>query len=140
MGPQVDLGYQFKSVSNRYLDGAPPILFAYMMQSIDSKVFSLGFGAVLGINLNPGRLFTVSFEIGVTTSIGIGPYHKSEWGIMYLNMPPFSIGTAPILPENKSSDTAVGKAEGFARLSFIFRVGDTYVAEKPREIDIKLRE
>jgi len=34
----------------------------------------------------------------------------------------------------------IGKAEGLMRLSFLYRVGDTFIPKTPQNVDVKLRQ
>jgi hypothetical protein len=140
MGPQIELASQFNVVSDRttsmythaFYNGMP--FFEDKIVSIDFAIFSLGLGAVLGVNFNAGDVFTVSYEVGVNTCVGIGPYHERKKAYVYT--PGFFM---PSLISSKSKDMILGKAEGLMRLSFLYRVGESYISETPRNVDIKLR-
>jgi hypothetical protein len=141
MGPQIELACQFNVASER-TNGINPHGFYYNMPffenrvvSIDFALFSLGLGAVLGVNFNAGDFCTVSLETGINTCIGIGPYHERK------NAYTYSVGFfLPSGISSKSKDIVFGKAEGLMRLSFLYRVGDTFVPETPQNVDVKIRQ
>ena len=141
MGPQIELASQFNVASERtnginphgFYNGMP--FFEYRVVAVDFAIFSLGLGAILGVNVNAGDFFTVSIETGVNTCVGIGPYHERKNAYVY------TVGFfLPSLISSKSKDTVLGKAEGLMRLSFLYRIGDTYIPETPQKVDIKLRQ
>jgi hypothetical protein len=124
-GPQLDLGCQFKKMAENTFDIFPPLGGIYNMHSMSSTMFFLGFGAVLGININPEKHFTLSFEVGVNTAIGFGRHRDSKQRILVAETST-GIGMMPMLPSRDNADKAFGRIEGFSRLSFIFRVGDIF--------------
>jgi hypothetical protein len=127
-GPQVELGCQFISTSAQKLEGNP-LYISYNKNSIDHVFFTLGIGAVLGININPGDLFTMSFEIGLNTFMGVGRYHVNESSINFGLLPGNTVKIFPAMPSSSAYDRAFGKVECFSRLSFIFRVADNYLPD-----------
>ncbi|MDM7985818.1 MAG: hypothetical protein QUS13_00640, partial [Smithella sp.] len=124
-GPQLDIGCQFRKISENTDDTFPPFGVLYKIKSTNYAMFFLGFGAVLGLNVNPVELFTISIEVGVNTAFGFGKHHENEQKILVGNANPgFTI--FPMLPNRDYAEKAFGRIEGFSRLSFMFRVGDTY--------------
>jgi hypothetical protein len=127
-GPQVEFGWQFINTSDRVIE-ANPLYISYKKNSIDYALFTIGIGAVLGININPGDLFTMSFEVGLNTFLGFGRYHVNESKISFINLPGGTVGIFPMIPSSNAYDRAFGKVEGLARLSFIFRIEDDFLPE-----------
>ena len=123
-GPQLELGCQFNKVSKSsyYYDS----LFgpSRIKSTLDYAYFLLGIGAVMGLNINPGKVFTISLEVGLNTTLGFGKYHAHENHLWFIR----SSGSYIVLPYalGDSYDRAFGKVEGFIRLSFIFRIRDNY--------------
>jgi hypothetical protein len=137
MGPQIGLACQFVNAKDKEIQSSPNTIgYRIRFHSDNFAIFSLGFGAVLGINVHPADNFTISFEIGINSNVGIGPRHEKrrDYTIAY------GFPIMPTLVSSNSHDIIFGKAEGLARLSFIYRVGgvDIFVPEAPQNVDIKL--
>ena len=123
-GPQLELGCQFNKVSkSSYYYNS---LFGLTREKdvLDYAYFLLGIGAVMGLNINPGKVFTISLEIGLNTTLGFGKHHAFDNYVWLIR----ESGGYTVLPYTigDSYDRAFGKVEGFSRLSFIFRIGDNY--------------
>jgi hypothetical protein len=128
VGPQVELGCQFIKTSEHELE-VSPLYISYLHNSIDYALFTIGIGAVLGININPGELFTMSFELGLNTFMGVGRYHVGKYSLNFGNLPGHTASFFPTVPSSSAYDRAFGKVEGLARLSFIFRIEDNYLPD-----------
>lgn len=126
VGPQLDIGCQFKQNTERYLDFAPGPSMGYELHSINMAMFYLGFGAVFGININTGDLFTLGFEIGVNTALVFGKHRDTTQSVLFIQDFFSGIKIIPMITSSNDDDKAFGRIEGFSRISFIFRVGDTY--------------
>jgi hypothetical protein len=141
MGPQIELSNHFAIMNKRKTEVYPIIVSgAYPIKKIvksrEVAAFSLGFGAVLGINLNFENQFSMGFEIGINTCLGVGKLKEKAKDY------PFVAGGYYNIPDIKSSsiDVAFGKAEILTRLSFMYRVGDEFISETPQNVDIKLQK
>jgi hypothetical protein len=142
MGPQIELACQFNKSNNMTRDIFPlpfppsntmPLLIS--KKSTDFAIFSLGFGAVLGININTNSPFSISFEIGINACLGIGPYKETNKECI--------IGPGVFMPNlnpSYSRNTSFSRVDAFTRLSFIYRVGETFISETPQNVDIKLKK
>jgi hypothetical protein len=123
MGPQVVLGCLFLDTTERKL--ALGSFTAYTRRSINFALFSLGIGAVLGVNINTGKVFTISLECGLNTLMALGRYRVTQGYLLGVDSG-FGTDVVPLGPNTSSYDRAFGHIECFSRLSFIFRVGDMY--------------
>jgi len=145
MGPQIELSYQLlkakKVISGLYVDDDEISSFYKIRNhSVTYSAFSLGLGGILGVNINTGSPFTISFETGINTGIGIGPFHERIRKYTYYNIPGFLVMWLPTRFSSSSKDKIIGKAEGIARLSFIYRFGEQYSRETPQNVDVKLQK
>lgn len=140
MGPQIELAGRFIRIQNSTRDvyrhaiinGVPPLSVKNL--SIDYSVFSFGFGAILGININTDTPLSIGFEIGFNACLGIGPFNEKKSD--------YVITSDFILPSqlsSKSRDVIFAKADAITRISFIYRVGETFISEMPNEVDVKLQ-
>ncbi len=144
MGPQIELSYQLLKVNNTKMgfnvDGESSSFYKIRYHFINYSSFSLGLGGILGININTAGPFTISFEIGINTSIGIGPYQERIRKYTYFTIPGFIEMWMPSRNSSRSTDTIIGKAEAIARLSFIYRFSEQYNRETPQKVDLKLKK
>jgi hypothetical protein len=137
MGPQIELACQFVKTKdkktgifeNGFFSWSP--IYKTRYHSLDYTIFTLGLGAVLGLNINTQGPFTMSIEIGVNTCVGIGPLHEKKREYVYA--PGFFM---PSLISSRARDTIFGKAEGLTRVSFMYRVDDRFVPVTPHNTDI----
>lgn len=145
MGPQIELSYQLlkakKVTTGLYVDEDEISSFYKIRNhSVTYSAFSLGLGGILGVNINTGGPFTISFEIGINTGIGIGPFHERIRKYTYYNIPGFLVMWLPTRFSSSSKDEIIGKAEAMARLSFMYRFGEQYIRETPQNVDVKLQK
>lgn len=96
-GPFVAVSYQFQHVTKQMPLGS-------FSSDYDGGLF--GVGAVLGINFNPNPYFFIGLEGGGRAGVGIG---KGKTAGLY----------------NKSDTSYPIMAEGFVRLSLMFRIGES---------------
>jgi hypothetical protein len=121
-GPLVEFGCHLKKANKRTYGSFNTDAIIISDYSTNIAMISLAFGAVVGLNINPGDLFTISFEVGLSTSLGLGKYREAK-NMIFI---PSSPTGAFVYPSSNAYDRAFGKIEGISRLSFIFRISDTY--------------
>lgn len=122
-GPQLELGCDIQHFHSRDFSDS-----YYTLYSIRSIMFTLGFGAVFGLNVHAGDVLTIGFDAGINTTFGVGQHHSTRrsFALFVYHF------TYMLIPTNLSrdyNDNVYAKLYGFFRLSFIFRVGDVYQDE-----------
>lgn len=139
MGPQVEVACQFGERTWKKYYLLSSYSFNFERVTTSSRVISglLGLGAILGININTGDLFTLSFEAGINIPLLIGQSKTEEKSEYFF--PLQNIKYYPIPTSDYSGISFTSYVNGLARLSFIFRVGDTYATETPTVTDGKAR-
>ncbi|MDM7985817.1 MAG: hypothetical protein QUS13_00635 [Smithella sp.] len=141
MGPQIELACLFNKSSYTSYNIFPlPLSPGNMPIQInryttDFAIFSIGFGAVLGINIYYEGPFSIGFEIGFNACLGIGSHKDSN--NQFIIAPGVFI---PSINPSLSRTSSFGRVDGFTRICFIYRVGEIFVSETPRDVDIKLQE
>lgn len=138
MGPQVEFSSQFAQIEERRIDVLIYRVNGYVVHStyhsINFAVFSLGVGAVLGLNINFEKQFSMIYELGINASIGVGPFSEKKSWYMYNH----EVSTFPDSTSH-SYDDLFNKIYIFTKLGFMYRIKDEFITEGPDKINIKLQ-
>lgn len=87
------------------------------------------FGIAYGVNLHVSERVSFGLEVDITAGIGMGPDRKStRKHTLALDFWTYRWNYIPYA-SSANTDREFARAETTAKISVIFRVGDTYAAE-----------